>query len=117
MVNCDIGNAVGDNGIIIRTTNGGIDWETQVSGTTNQLTDVSFNNENNGIAVGIYGTILKTTNGGANWNLQLSGLTNWLYGISLYDNDNGIAVGWGGLIAKNKRWRNFLGSSNKWNNR
>jgi len=39
-------------------------WFKQISGTTNWLRAVSFNDSVNGIAVGENGTILRTTNGG-----------------------------------------------------
>ena len=58
------GTAVGYNGTILRTTNGGTNWTSQSSGTTNCLNGVSFTDANNGTAVGGYGTILRTTNGG-----------------------------------------------------
>ena len=46
------GTAVGQDGTILRTTNGGANWEAQSSGTTNEFTDVSFTDANTGIAVG-----------------------------------------------------------------
>ena len=66
-----IGTVVGNNGTILRTTNGGQSWIKQVSGTTNDLNDISFIGANNGIAVGNSGVILKTTDGGVNWVPQL----------------------------------------------
>ena len=58
------GTAVGDSGIILRTTNGGTNWTSQSSGTTNHLYGVSFTDANNGTVVGANGTILRTTTGG-----------------------------------------------------
>jgi len=52
-------NRVGDNGIIIRTTDGGNYWTKQSSGITLRLSGVEFINENLGIAVGESGTILR----------------------------------------------------------
>lgn len=60
----DNGTAVGENGIILRTTDGGTTWTSQTSGTTYLLRGVSFTDSNNGTAVGIPGTILRTTTGG-----------------------------------------------------
>ena len=65
--NPDTGIAVGYHGIIKKTTNAGLSWDDQVSGTTNNLLSVYFNDANNGYAVGSQGTILKTTNGGTTW--------------------------------------------------
>ena len=65
-------------GTILRTTNGGTNWTSQSSGTTNHLYGVSFTDANTGTAVGGGGTILRTTNGGTNWTSQSSGTTNHL---------------------------------------
>jgi photosystem II stability/assembly factor-like uncharacterized protein len=60
----DTGTAVGQNGTIVRTTNGGTTWVEQDSGTTNNLAGVSFVDANTGWAAGSNGTILHTKNGG-----------------------------------------------------
>src|SRR5947208_7679638 len=70
------GTATGDNGTIVRTTDGGDSWSIQSSGTTNTLYGVSFTDANHGTAVGGGGTIVKTTDGGNNWISQPSGTTN-----------------------------------------
>jgi len=49
---------------IYRTTNGGIDWTSQGSGTIPEFRSVFFIDALNGCATGINGTILHTTNGG-----------------------------------------------------
>jgi len=59
--------AVGDYGIILHTTNGGVNWSSQNSGTNSPLRSVSFSDHHNGYAAGGLGTILKTTNGGTTW--------------------------------------------------
>ncbi len=56
--------AVGRNGNITKTTDGGISWNTQPSGTTQTLNKVFFTDINTGYVVGESGTVLKTTNGG-----------------------------------------------------
>ena len=55
---------------IIKTTNGGESWVSQLSGTTNNLFEVSFTDADIGTAVGYEGTILRTTDGGENWISQ-----------------------------------------------
>jgi len=64
-----VGGAFGDepSRIIMKTVNGGADWEVQVNGPGEGLRDVSFPNASTGIAVGDVGTVLRTTDGGANW--------------------------------------------------
>ena len=46
--------AVGFYGMIFRTTNSGINWINQPSGTSNRLNGVSFSGVNIGIAVGYF---------------------------------------------------------------
>src|SRR5712675_302837 len=58
------GTAVGLNGTIIRTTDGGRHWMRQTSGTTDALLAVSFTDANAGTAVGENGVIVRTTDGG-----------------------------------------------------
>ena len=94
------GTAVGGNGTILRTTNGGAAWILQSSGTIELLNGVSFTDANNGTAVGYRGTILRTTNGGAVWTAQSSGTTNELTGVSFTDENTGTAVGWYGTILR-----------------
>lgn len=54
---------------ILKTTDGGITWEIQLSSTTGIfLRSVAFNNENLGWAGGLNGALLRTTNGGTDWN-------------------------------------------------
>ncbi len=59
------GTAVGANGTIIRTTDGGATWSLQASGTTKALHGVIFTDQNTGVAVGARGTVLQTVDGGA----------------------------------------------------
>ena len=61
------GIVVGQFGAIISTTDGGITWTPQSSGTIFGLTGVSFTHANTGTAVGGGGTILRTTTGGTTW--------------------------------------------------
>jgi len=50
----NMGTVVGNSGTILRTTNEGVNWNSQSSGTTLPLYVVSFTDANNGTAVGIY---------------------------------------------------------------
>jgi photosystem II stability/assembly factor-like uncharacterized protein len=55
---------VGYAGTILRTTNGGLTWFQQNSGTVQNLYDVFFTDTHHGTVVGENGTILRTVNGG-----------------------------------------------------
>lgn len=58
---------VGSDGLILKTTDGGENWEEQDSGTTELLNTVHFTTLDIGFAGGLRGTLLKTTDGGENW--------------------------------------------------
>ena len=91
------GISVGENGTIVRTTDGGDTWSLQISGTTNHLNAVCFIDPENGIAVGEGGTILRTTNGGETWILNTT-TTPYLNGVSFFDEFKGAIVGSEGTI-------------------
>jgi photosystem II stability/assembly factor-like uncharacterized protein len=98
LVNTNTATSVGNNGNILRTTDGGANWFVQTSGTTTHLRGVAFVDANNGIVSGQLGTILRTTDGGATWNAQTSGTTKHLYVVSFADANNAWIVGEGGTI-------------------
>jgi len=54
-------------GLILHTSDGGINWEFQISGTPKDLYDINFADLSNGWAVGNDGTIIYTNNGGLLW--------------------------------------------------
>ena len=58
---------VGQDGVILKTTNAGQTWTRQTSGTTSYLNAVHFADVNHGWAVGRDGNILKTGDGGITW--------------------------------------------------
>ena len=60
------GIAVGETGVICKTSNGGTNWDTSTVGTKN-LNSVFLTDTSNAIVVGDTGTILRTTNGGTTW--------------------------------------------------
>jgi photosystem II stability/assembly factor-like uncharacterized protein len=72
-VDDNIGWIVGSDGFIKKTTNSGLDWIQQNSGTTLTLKSIQFINLNTGWICGEGGLILKTTNGGINWFSLTSG--------------------------------------------
>lgn len=102
---------VGYGGTILKTTDGGQTWITQVSGTSNELRSVFFTDVNTGYAVGgliteygccsiqgYGGTILKTTDGGLHWIPQSGAEKSLLYSVYFTDDSTGYAVGTGGTI-------------------
>ncbi len=82
-VNTNTGWCCGENGIILKTTNGGTNWINQLMPATDKLmTDIYPVNDSVVYAVGYFRTILKTTNGGTNWNVIENGP--WGQGKSHY---------------------------------
>ena len=75
-LNATMGWAVGENGTILHTDNGGETWKEQGTGTTEEtLRSVGFADENNGWAVGGdfgVGAILRTADGGKTWEFEAS---------------------------------------------
>lgn len=61
--------AVGLNGVIYHTDNGGTQWNLQVSGAQNDLNSVYFLDNQNGLAGG-YNEVVQTYNGGITWEPQ-----------------------------------------------
>ncbi len=86
--------AVGFEGTILRTNNGGETWTIQPSGTSNFLRGVSFVDANVGVAVG------DAADGGVTWTRQSRGTTQPLLAISLVDAQTGTAVGASGTILR-----------------
>lgn len=83
---------------ILKTTNGGLDWEIQDS-TKYEFWAIHFTNADRGFAVGykpsgVHGFIYQTENGGEDWYLKDS--TDYeLNDICFVDSDTGFAVGGG----------------------
>ncbi len=94
-----VGYAVGNGGTIMKTSNTGVLWATQTSGTTRNLNAVYFRSATAGYAVGDSGVILKTTNGTA-WSALTSGTTKNLTGVYFTSNTIGYAVGEGGILLR-----------------
>jgi len=93
-INQNNGIAVGDAGTIIRTTDGGENWQIINSGVTDVLNSVSYIDENNIIIVGNGGLILKSIDAGQTWaQKNVSGMTYDLLGLDMLPSGKGIAGG------------------------
>lgn len=71
-------------------------WVVLNSGTTTDLNNIHFIDQNTGSAVGLSGVILRTTNSGVNWFSQ-NVAADHLYGIFLVDANTGFVCGNGVL--------------------
>ncbi len=95
--------AVGDTGLIIRSTNSGLTWSAQsgvadaetgrFTSPTNRLDGVSFAGPLQGFVVGDGGITLSTADGGSHWINQNSGTAANLAAVSTINGVNVLAVG------------------------
>ena len=86
----------------MKTANGGANWVSQTSGTTELLMSGHFPVDAlTGYAVGGAGAIRKTTDGGGTWVAQAAGTSNWLYAVPFpADASTGYITVEGGFILK-----------------
>jgi photosystem II stability/assembly factor-like uncharacterized protein len=89
---------VGTGGVILKSTNAGLDWTTQTSGVTAALHDIHFATADRGVAVGANGTILRTLDAGETWTSCAAPTTDTLYGVWMQSFDTVWVVGSGGTV-------------------
>jgi photosystem II stability/assembly factor-like uncharacterized protein len=93
-----IGWVVGEDGILLKSTNDGVSWQRIDINNFYQFNKVFFINSNTGWIVGDEGIILKTTDGGKNWyRKHTEKLLNY-YSLHFIDINNGVIVGENGCI-------------------
>ena len=91
---------MGQNGTILRTTDGGATWQAQSVGTNNVLWAIRFLDANTGIVLGDNGTILRTTDGGAHWSVQPTDTHASLWAVCFPDVRTGFVVGDRGAVLR-----------------
>lgn len=92
---------VGENGLIMRTDDGGLTWTEQTSGTTNVLNSNDYYSDGGNeylIAVGENGIVLKSTNLGTTWEIKKSGTTEHLHDIKILNAEVTYACGNNGTL-------------------
>ncbi len=100
-INDSTGFLCGDNGLVMKTLNSGVDWEIIKINTVKKLNDIIFLNGESGYIVGNDGTIFTTINGGNNWvkvSLNFSNSFSKIYFIK--NSKTGFIIGSGGIILK-----------------
>ncbi|MCK7516547.1 MAG: YCF48-related protein [Ignavibacteriales bacterium] len=108
-LNDNFGFCVGNDGIILKTTNGGDNWSLMFYDPDLWLLSVYIINEQNGVAVGNYGLILMTTDSGENWN-QIVPITSEKLNAIQFVNDN---IGW--ILADDGAILNTTDGGLNWN--
>jgi photosystem II stability/assembly factor-like uncharacterized protein len=114
-VNFDVG-AIG-RGVVLKTSNGGVNWIQQFSEVGYFLDKIQIVDQNKVIVVGNYqanlgawqGLILKTSDAGTTWSSQIISEVDGFTDLSYSDTNNGTIVGTNGAI-----WRTTNGGTS-WN--
>jgi photosystem II stability/assembly factor-like uncharacterized protein len=95
------GVVVGQDGLILKTTNGGTTWDHVANGLTfDSFYGVEMVEGGRIWMVGDLGALLHSSNGGANWVQQTTNTTNSLMSASFVDQNNGWTVGDLGLLIR-----------------
>ncbi len=92
--------AVGGEGTILRSSDGGASWTKVVSGTGSGLNSLAVVDNNRIIAVGDAGTILRSLDGGDSWDQVDSRTRSRLNSLAVLDNNRIIAVDDDGIILR-----------------
>jgi photosystem II stability/assembly factor-like uncharacterized protein len=108
----NIGWTVGDYGLILKTTDGGNNWEIQNSPSKSFLKSISIINEKTLWVAGSYGGVLLTTDGGKEWKIIETNVTTNFRDLNFLDEQTGYVVGESGIILKTtnggQSWENQL---------
>ena len=111
-INRDIIWLAGDEGILLKSRNGGKSWKTVKFKEIN-YNDIHFFNQNEGIAAGTRGTLISTRDGGENWTM--AELPTYRINRLLVKNNRLWAIGDSGLVMvshdNGKSWKGLEGKS------
>ncbi|MGA9406616.1 MAG: YCF48-related protein, partial [Bacteroidota bacterium] len=94
------GCAVGGNGFITASTNGGGTWTTRTSNTSKNLYGIFVASSKKAWAVGQSGTIVTTSDAFNSWSAQTCPVATTLRSVAFSDTLNGYILGDGGTILK-----------------
>ena len=95
------GYAAGDVGTVMKTTNGGVNWEVKIVDPDLKILGMDFYDSQLGFVVGdINGSVYRTSNGGDNWTLVLTANVLTMWDIDFPTRNTGYAVGLNGKIYK-----------------
>jgi len=94
--------AVGSNGVVLYTNNGGFDWQEQECPANTTLYALFVKDRSHSVITGARGVVLTTKNGGRKWSVRQSGTRDHLFAVTFAPDDPlmGWAVGtFGSIIA------------------
>jgi photosystem II stability/assembly factor-like uncharacterized protein len=98
--NDTLGIAVGEQGRILKSQDGGYFWYNVNLTIGTFYSCVRFATPNLIFAMGYLGSIIKSTNYGETWVVQNSPTTMQINGLSFYDQNNAYATGYAGILLK-----------------
>ena len=109
----ETGFAVGADGTILSTSDGGFSWKKQLPPVDVTLSGVFVKDKKTAVIVGARGTILLTDNGGKDWRKSNRETKDHLYGVTFAGEtlQTGWAVGTYGRILKTIRRRSDVESA------
>jgi len=95
------GYAAGDVGTVMKTTNGGVNWEVKIVDPNLKILGMDFYDSDLGFVSGTNnGSVYRTTNGGENWSLVLTAGVIAMWEINFPTRNTGYVVGLNGVIYK-----------------
>lgn len=101
-INADTGFMACEHGMILKTTNGGENWQSTfvTASDWTPIYKIRFIDNNTGFAVaeGDYETLLKTTDQGETWNPVEMPATSGLFDVHFFNSEKGLVVGRNGLV-------------------
>ena len=99
--------AVGDNGVVLKTSDGGVNWVTVSTPVNTFFNRVRFLDTSLGYIVGVGGEILKSNDGGESWLRLSSGTTEDLKDVFVISATNICIVGNNGTVLLSIDGTNF----------
>ena len=91
----------GDNGVVMKTDNGGTVWSPSNTGIgTEKLNSIYFKDASNGVVVGNSGKVYITANGGTSWTSETVPSTKNLLDVKYFNDGIAIVGEWGTLLTK-----------------
>jgi photosystem II stability/assembly factor-like uncharacterized protein len=84
-VDPNVGWGVGREGLVMKTTDGGLNWSIQATNTTRDLTAIAALSADTAFIVGTGGTMLATDDGGQSWRTMPAGVAEDLAHVQFVD--------------------------------
>ncbi|MEZ5401824.1 MAG: YCF48-related protein [Bryobacteraceae bacterium] len=111
------GFVVGDNGALLKTTDGGNQWTPARPPVENDFREIFFLGERGWLA-GYGGTMLHTADGGETWTPQDTGTRQSIEAIYFVDANRGWGVGWAGTVLRTvnggETWEEIRAPAAEW---